>query len=111
MIKKCLLKEKLVTQEAWKNAQKEASIHSKCSHHSNVVKLYDSLETDTEYQMYMEYCDKADKLTEKIREVRLPAHALISFRSLTFSETHPYWQKRETGFLRLRHFGRTAVLP
>ena len=33
------------------------------------MKLYDSYETDAEYQMYMEYCDKADHLTEKIREV------------------------------------------
>ena len=38
--------------------------------HSNIVKLYDQHETETEYQMYMEYCDKADSLTEKIREVR-----------------------------------------
>ena len=37
--------------------------------HNNIVKLYDQHETETEYQMYMEYCDKADSLTEKIREV------------------------------------------
>lgn len=39
------------------------------SNHDNIVKLYDKNETENEFQMYMEYCDKADSLTEKVREV------------------------------------------
>lgn len=31
--------------------------------HENVVKLYDSVETQKEYVMYMEYCDKASQLS------------------------------------------------
>lgn len=37
--------------------------------HQNIVKLYDSVETKNEYVMYMEYCDKASQLSEKINEV------------------------------------------
>lgn len=37
--------------------------------HENVVKLYDTVETQKEYVMYMEYCDKANQLADKINEV------------------------------------------
>ena len=39
------------------------------SNHNNIVKLYEHGETDTEFQMYMEYCDKANSLTDKVRDV------------------------------------------
>jgi len=50
-------------------ARRECSIHEIVNNHPNVVKLYDTRETDTQYEMYMEYCDKADNMTKKIREV------------------------------------------
>jgi len=50
-------------------ARAECGIHEQVSNHANIVKLYDHGETDNEFQMYMEYCDKADSLTEKIRDV------------------------------------------
>jgi hypothetical protein len=37
--------------------------------HDNVVELFDYTETKNEYVLYMEYCDKADYLTQKIHEV------------------------------------------
>ena len=72
IVKKVIRKEKLLTQDNWMYAQRECGIHEQMNH-SNIVKLYDQHETETEYQMYMEYCDKADSLTDKIREVR-PRH-------------------------------------
>ena len=40
--------------------------------HANIVRLYDQQETEIEFEMYMEYCDKADSLTEKVRERLTP---------------------------------------
>lgn len=34
--------------------------------HDNIVKLFDYTETQDEYVLYMEYCDRADYLTDKI---------------------------------------------
>lgn len=53
-------------------ARAECGIHEQVSNHANIVKLYDHGETDNEFQMYMEYCDKADSLTDKIRERLTP---------------------------------------
>ena len=50
-------------------ARRECSIHEIVNNHPKVVKLYDTRETDTQYEMYMESCDKADNMTKKIREV------------------------------------------
>ena len=50
-------------------ARQECGIHSMVSNHNNVVKLYDHNETESEFAMYLEYCDKANSLTDKIREV------------------------------------------
>ena len=69
VIKKVIRKKKLMTQDNWMYAKQECGIHEMVSNHENIVKLYDQQETDDEYQMYMEYCDKADSLTEKVREV------------------------------------------
>ena len=68
-MKKVIRKSKLMTDENLRYAQRESSIHEMLSNHNNVVKLYDKNETENEFQMYMEYCDKADSLTQKIREV------------------------------------------
>ena len=42
-----------------------------------MVKLYDHGENETEFAMYMEYCDKANSLTDKIREVRKDLSELV----------------------------------
>lgn len=69
VIKKVIRKHKLITEDNWKYARQECGIHEMVSNHNNVVKLYDHAETDAEFQMYMEYCDKANGLTEKVRDV------------------------------------------
>lgn len=71
MVKKVIRKEKLLTEDNWMYAKRECGIHEQMNH-GNIVKLYDNQETDTEFQMYMEYCDKADSLTEKIRDRLTP---------------------------------------
>jgi len=53
-------------------ARQECGIHSMVSNHNNVVKLYDHNETESEFAMYLEYCDKANSLTDKIRERLTP---------------------------------------
>ena len=69
MIKKTIRKHKLMSEDNWMYARAECNIHQQVDGHNNIVKLYDSTETETEFQMYMEYCDKGSKLTEKIRTV------------------------------------------
>ena len=61
-------KNKLLTEDNWMYARRECGIHEQMNH-QNIVKLYDNRETETDYEMYMEYCDQADKLTDKIRTV------------------------------------------
>jgi serine/threonine protein kinase len=56
---------------AIKFAQQECEIHQQMDH-ENVVKLYETVETQKEYVMYMEYCDKANQLADKINEVKPP---------------------------------------
>ena len=41
-----------------------------CSVSFNVVKLFADRETEKDYQIYMEYCDKSGYLADKILEVR-----------------------------------------
>lgn len=72
VIKKVIRKSKLMTPENVMYAERESSIHEMVSNHDNIVKLYDKNETENEFQMYMEYCDKADSLTDKIRERLTP---------------------------------------
>ena len=43
----------------------ECTIHS-AMNHENIVKLYDYTETEDEYLLYMEFCDKGDYLAHKI---------------------------------------------
>ena len=69
VVKKVIKKAKLLTEDNWMYARRECSIHEIVNNHENIVKLYAQHETETEYQMYMEYCDKADQMTKKIREV------------------------------------------
>lgn len=52
--------------------------------HENVVKLYEYTETKDEYVMYMEYCDRAGYLADKILEV---SYEDILTKSIA---THPY---------------------
>lgn len=68
-MKKIIRKHKLMSPDNWMYARQEFGIHEQVSNHNNIVKLYDHNETDTEFAMYMEYCDKANSLTDKVREV------------------------------------------
>lgn len=68
MIKKIILKDKLLNPIATKFAKQECAIHSLMDH-DNVVKLYEYTETQDEYVLYMEYCDKANYFADKILEV------------------------------------------
>jgi len=72
IVKKIIRKNKLITQDNWMYARQECGIHSMVSNHNNVVKLYDHNETESEFAMYLEYCDKANSLTDKIRERLTP---------------------------------------
>ena len=51
----------------------EIDLHGLASvqNHDNIVKLYDSRETEKEYQMFMEYCDRPTYFSDKILEVRI----------------------------------------
>ena len=69
VVKKVIRKNKLLSEDNWKYARQECGIHQMVSNHNNIVKLYEHGETDTEFQMYMEYCDKANSLTDKVRDV------------------------------------------
>ena len=55
---------------AVKSAQQECTIHSSMKH-VNVVELYNYTETEKDYVMYMEYCDKGTYLAHKIHEVSI----------------------------------------
>ena len=55
-------------------ARRECSIHEIVNIHPKIVKLYDTRETDTQYEMYMEYCDKADNMTKKIHNTQAKQH-------------------------------------
>mmetsp|Transcript_23087 Transcript_23087/g.30731 ORF Transcript_23087/g.30731 Transcript_23087/m.30731 type:complete len:142 (-) Transcript_23087:818-1243(-) len=72
VVKKVIRKNKLISEDNWMYARQECGIHEQVSNHNNIVKLYDHGETDTEFQMYMEYCDKANSLTDKVRERLTP---------------------------------------
>jgi|688.fasta_scaffold462520_1 hypothetical protein len=41
-----------------------------CSSSYNVVKLFANRETEKDYQIFMEYCDRSNYLADKILEVR-----------------------------------------
>ncbi len=68
MIKKVIQKDKLLNPLAYKFAKQECAIHSMMDH-QNVVKLYNYTETQQEYVLFMEFCDKYDYLSNKILEV------------------------------------------
>lgn len=45
-------------------------IHSKMNN-ENIIKLYEYAETESEYQLYMEFADRTDYLCRKIMDVRI----------------------------------------
>jgi len=62
------MKDRLTNPLAQKYARQECTIHSHMDH-DNIVKLFDYTETKEEYVLYMEFCDRADYLAQKILEV------------------------------------------
>ena len=48
-MKKIIRKEKLLTDDNWMYARAECGIHEQVSNHNNIVKLYDSQETEKEF--------------------------------------------------------------
>eukprot|EP00347_Sterkiella_histriomuscorum_P022527 403338154 len=71
VIKKVIVKDKLCDQKGHDFAIRECALHSQL-HHENIVKLFDYTETKQDYILYMEYCDKADYLPQKILECHTP---------------------------------------
>ncbi|OMJ78729.1 hypothetical protein SteCoe_21407 [Stentor coeruleus] len=65
VILKRLRKSLLFSQYQLTSAQREIQIHQKL-HHPNIVEMYDSSETDTEFLLLMEYLPRHDYFTEKI---------------------------------------------
>ena len=68
MIKKVICKDRLSNEKAHEFATRECAVHSNMDH-DNIVKLFDYTETEEDYLLYMEFCDKADYLPAKILEV------------------------------------------
>jgi len=66
--KKVISKDHLKTEEMKHYARQEAEIHKMVSNHNNVVKLYADRETETEFEFYIEYCDRENYLADKILE-------------------------------------------
>lgn len=54
-------------------AYKECVVHSQIKH-ENVVKLFDYSENDTEFVLFMEYCNDAGYFNDKIMEVSPCGH-------------------------------------
>lgn len=52
-------------------ARKECTIH-KLMDHDNIVQLHDYSENETEFVMYMEYCNDSDYFNNKINEQHTP---------------------------------------
>ena len=48
-------------------AKKECTIHSQVDH-DNIVRLHDYSENDSEFVMFMEYCNDSEYLNDKINE-------------------------------------------
>jgi len=70
-----------MSESAYKFAKQECVIHSKMNH-KNVVKLFDYTETQDNYVLFMEYCDKANYLADKILERHTPVsnnNSLLSY--------------------------------
>ena len=74
------------------------------SNHNNVVKLYDRAETDKDYQMFMEYCDKGDYFADKILEVSLQ-YLLYN----TYLAPHADHKQRKPTLLYIGHPGGTRL--
>jgi serine/threonine protein kinase len=68
VILKRLRKSMLFSQYQLTSAQREIQIHRNL-HHPNIVEMYDSSETDTEFLLLMEYLPRHDYFTEKIEIV------------------------------------------
>ena len=68
IIKKQILKKKLQDQHGVNFAYKECVLHSLLEH-DNVVKLHEYTETETEFVLFMEYCNDAEYFDNKIVEV------------------------------------------
>jgi len=56
----------LFTEHQKEQAKLECIIHSHLKSHDNVVKLYEYTETDDSYVIFMEYCNDAENLDNKI---------------------------------------------
>ena len=68
MIKKTIAKDRLLNSQVQRFAKQECIIHSYMDH-MNVVKQYEHVETDDEYILILEFCDKSSYLSQKILEV------------------------------------------
>ena len=86
----------LLTDAQKQAALNETEMHKMVSNHENVVKLYDTIDTPTEYQMFMEYCNRPTYFSDKILEVSL-AFLIILL------ETYTYQQQYEIVNIRRRH--------
>lgn len=69
VIKKIIIKRKLTTEESRIYAKQEFELHGIVSGHPNIVSLYHTRETDTDYEVFMEHANKGDYLGDKILEV------------------------------------------
>lgn len=54
--------------EQVESAKREAVVHAAMDH-PHVVKLYEYVETEDDFRLYMEYLNIPDYLTDKIEEV------------------------------------------
>ena len=68
MIKKTITKNRLLNPILQKFAKQECLFHSYMEH-KNVVRLIEYTETDEEYIMFVEFCDRANHLQRKILDV------------------------------------------
>jgi hypothetical protein len=57
--------------------------------HQNIVELYDYTETNDEYLLFMEFCDKADHLSKKIAEVRYNILLILDISRTPQFQTFP----------------------
>lgn len=71
VVKKVIVKDRLLNDQAIRLAKQECEIHS-LMNHSNIVKLYNYCETKDNFHLYLEYCDKEAYLANKILEQHTP---------------------------------------
>ena len=71
VVKKIIRKDRLLNAQAFKLAKQECEIHS-LMNHSNIVKLFNYCETESDFHLYLEYCDKSSYLANKILDEHTP---------------------------------------